>query len=115
MSGPVRDLLGGKAAPADCASLWRIPAWNGAACPVPGRSYWAYISLMVAGGKAGPAAAVHVCARRDAFLQLDDLEAALPLGLAGRRGLAFAAGLHGLLDLARFHDGTSFPSNGGLA
>jgi hypothetical protein len=46
--------------------------------------------------------------RSDPFLQLDDLEAALPFGLAGRRGLARAAGPHGLLDLARFHGGTSF-------
>jgi hypothetical protein len=51
---------------------------------------------------------------RDPLLQLDDLEAALPLGLTGRRGLALAAGLYRLLDLARFHDGTSFQTNTGL-
>jgi hypothetical protein len=59
-------------------------------------------------------AATIMAARSDSFLQLDDLEAALPLGWAGRRGLALAAGLHGLLDLARFHDGTSFRTHGGL-
>src|SRR6516164_4444818 len=53
-------------------------------------------------------------ARRDPFLQLDKLEAALPLGLAGRRGLGLAAGLYGRLDLAWFHDGTSFRINSGL-
>jgi hypothetical protein len=50
----------------------------------------------------------------DPFLQLDELEAALALGRAGRRGLALAAGLHGRLDLARFHEGTPFRINSGL-
>src|SRR5262249_14532992 len=52
--------------------------------------------------------------RRDAFLQLDELKAALRLGRAGRRGLTLAAGLHGLLGLAWFHDGTPFRINSGL-
>jgi hypothetical protein len=52
--------------------------------------------------------------RSDPFLQLDDLEAAFSLGLAGRRGLALAAGFYGRLDLAWFHDGTSFRSKCGL-
>jgi hypothetical protein len=52
--------------------------------------------------------------RRDAFLQLDELEAPLPLGLTGWRGLALVAGLHGLVGLARFHDGTSFRINSSL-
>jgi hypothetical protein len=51
---------------------------------------------------------------RDAFLQLDDLEAALPLGLAGRRGVALEAGLHGRFDFSWFHDGTSFRIDSGL-
>jgi hypothetical protein len=51
---------------------------------------------------------------RDPFLQLDELEAPLPLGLAGWRGLAFAAGLHGHINLARFHWGTSFQTHSGL-
>jgi hypothetical protein len=51
---------------------------------------------------------------RDAFLQPDELEAALPLRLAWRRGLALAAGLNGRLDLAWFHEGTSFRSISGL-
>jgi len=42
-------------------------------------------------------------ARRDPFLQLDDLEAALPLLRSRWRGLDLAAGLRGLLELARFH------------
>jgi hypothetical protein len=50
----------------------------------------------------------------DPFLQLDDLEAALPLGLTGWRCLALAVGQHGRLDLAWFHDGTSFQINSGL-
>jgi hypothetical protein len=41
--------------------------------------------------------------RRDPFLQFDDLEATLPLGLASWRDLDLAAGLRGLLELARFH------------
>jgi hypothetical protein len=52
--------------------------------------------------------------RGDPFLQLDELEAALALGRAGRRGLALAAGLHGRLGLARFHGGTPFRINCGL-
>jgi hypothetical protein len=43
------------------------------------------------------AGAVPALAGRDAFLQFDDLEAALALGRAGRRGLALAARLLGLL------------------
>jgi hypothetical protein len=50
----------------------------------------------------------------DPFLQLDEVKAALPLGLALRRGLALAAGLHGRLDLAWFLDGTPFRINSGL-
>src|SRR5262249_54938551 len=41
--------------------------------------------------------------RSDPFLQLDDLEAALPFWLAGRRGLPLATRLHGLVGLLRFH------------
>jgi hypothetical protein len=41
--------------------------------------------------------------RRDPLLQLDDLEAALALGLADLRGLVLASGFHGLLRLTRFH------------
>jgi hypothetical protein len=59
-------------------------------------------------------AAVPALTGRDAFLQFDDLEAALALGRAGQRGLTLVAGVHGLLDLARFHEGTSFRTNGGL-
>src|SRR5690349_1065688 len=40
----------------------------------------------------------------DPLLQLLDLETRFLLTVAGRRGRALAAGLHGLFGLARFHD-----------
>jgi hypothetical protein len=57
---------------------------------------------------------VVTAARRDAFLQLDDLEAAFPFALVGRRGSVFAVRLNLGLGLAWFHGGTSFRSNSGL-
>jgi hypothetical protein len=41
--------------------------------------------------------------RSDPFLQLDDLEAGLPLGLARWLDLAIAGDLQQLLRLSRFH------------
>jgi hypothetical protein len=51
---------------------------------------------------------------RNPFLELDDLEAALALLLAGWRGVGLARGLRRLLDFAWFHDGTSFRTQSGL-
>jgi hypothetical protein len=51
---------------------------------------------LLAWGRGGPP-------QRDAFLQLDDLEAALPLGLADWRRLVLAARFHGLFRLTWFH------------
>jgi hypothetical protein len=51
---------------------------------------------------------------RNSFLQLDELEAPLTLGLPRWRGLILAARLHWRLDLEWFHFGTSFLVNGGL-
>src|SRR6516225_7827234 len=45
---------------------------------------------------------------RDPFFQLHDLEATLPLGLTGRRGLALAGRLHGLFWFLRFHGNPPF-------
>jgi hypothetical protein len=58
--------------------------------------------VAIAAGVIAPVAAAATWG--DSFFQLDDLEAALPPGLTGWRGLAVATGVYRFRDLARFHE-----------
>jgi hypothetical protein len=94
-AGPVRDLLDGKAAPGD--------SFNSEHEALPDADFGTAVAM-----------APHALAGRHALLQPEDLEAALPVRLASRRGLGIAARLHRRFELAWFHDGASFRSISGL-